>query len=411
MSKYYMKTYVSNLTEVDLRILVKTYRIPLDLHSRLLDPALTMDHLPNDTIGIYTQSLRIFGLRIPFSTFLLSVMKYFEVHISQLIPLGLNKVVSFEIVCLDLGIIPTVALFQRHSHSCISDDLPTDSYDRDDVARLGTRLIRLREINEAALVRFVLSFAWSNPKCDPVFRKKDDSSEMSVYDFMTLPTWENAKFVEEPHEFASSILQRVQSNTTSPDTEGPSEPDQSRRKRRMRRKSLEAGSSTSAIERAQDTKGADFSDYCTLLEDTLDRDEGTSFGAVFAPPLRLANVGSYRKARAEVIRRQIDHLDTLAWGAFSHDQDYDEIPEDDFATASLGEVIDLTIFPLTPGPCVMAYPFVDCEGSSSLEYTRQQWDRPYVTPPKSQQRSGIPLGVLLHCTYTQVTENDLKRDV
>ncbi|GJT77660.1 hypothetical protein Tco_1044385 [Tanacetum coccineum] len=35
----------------------------------------------------------------------------------------------------------------------------------------------------------------------------------------------------------------------------------------------------------------------------------------------------------------------------------------------------------------------------------------FVTPPKSQQCSGIPLGVLLHSSYTQVTENDLKRDV
>ncbi|GKE55876.1 hypothetical protein Tco_1495061, partial [Tanacetum coccineum] len=33
-----------------------------------------------------------------------------------------------------------------------------------------------------------------------------------------------------------------------------------------------------------------------------------------------------------------------------------------------------------------------------------------VTPPKSQQRSGIPLGVLLHSPYAKVTENDLKRD-
>ncbi|GKF06801.1 hypothetical protein Tco_0037469 [Tanacetum coccineum] len=36
---------------------------------------------------------------------------------------------------------------------------------------------------------------------------------------------------------------------------------------------------------------------------------------------------------------------------------------------------------------------------------------PTVTPPKSHQRSGIPLGVLLHSSYAQVTENDLKRDV
>nr|GEY69926.1 hypothetical protein [Tanacetum cinerariifolium] len=34
-----------------------------------------------------------------------------------------------------------------------------------------------------------------------------------------------------------------------------------------------------------------------------------------------------------------------------------------------------------------------------------------ITPPKFQQRSGIPLGVLLHSPCTQVTENDLKKDV
>nr|GFA43920.1 hypothetical protein [Tanacetum cinerariifolium] len=34
-----------------------------------------------------------------------------------------------------------------------------------------------------------------------------------------------------------------------------------------------------------------------------------------------------------------------------------------------------------------------------------------VTPPKPQQRNGIPLGVLLHSSNTQVTEKDLKRDV
>nr|GEX41252.1 retrovirus-related Pol polyprotein from transposon TNT 1-94 [Tanacetum cinerariifolium] len=34
-----------------------------------------------------------------------------------------------------------------------------------------------------------------------------------------------------------------------------------------------------------------------------------------------------------------------------------------------------------------------------------------ITPPKLQQHSGIPHGVLLHSPYAQVTENDLKRDV
>nr|GFA22874.1 hypothetical protein [Tanacetum cinerariifolium] len=35
----------------------------------------------------------------------------------------------------------------------------------------------------------------------------------------------------------------------------------------------------------------------------------------------------------------------------------------------------------------------------------------FVTPPKSEQCSRIPLGVLLHSSYIQVTENDIKRDV
>nr|GEZ66643.1 hypothetical protein [Tanacetum cinerariifolium] len=102
---------------------------------------------------------------------------------------------------------------------------------------------------------------------------------MNIYDFMTLPTWENAKVVEEPHEFTNSILQSVQNYTTAtaaedthiplhtleevadgqPDSKlakkakapvkwkasvssvGPSEPDQSRRINRLRKKASKAG--------------------------------------------------------------------------------------------------------------------------------------------------------------------------
>ncbi|GKD65292.1 hypothetical protein Tco_1307400, partial [Tanacetum coccineum] len=274
----------TGLAKADLGTLIKTYHIPLDLHPHLPNPDLTMDHLPNDVIGIYTQSLRFFGLR-------------------------LNKVVSFEIVCRDLGIIPSVNLFRvfqslykqdhrvipdyltwRNSHSCISDDLFTDGFDQNDVSQLCAHLIRLREINELVFVRSGLSSAWFNQ----VLRRTDDDSKMSIYDFMTLPMWENAKVVEEPHDFTSSILQRVQNNTTAPAAEGtpiplptpdevaagqpdprlaknpkalakrktytslmgPSEPDQPRRKRRLRKKASEAGSSASAVEEAEDMEGA-----------------------------------------------------------------------------------------------------------------------------------------------------------
>ncbi|GJT11807.1 hypothetical protein Tco_0858849 [Tanacetum coccineum] len=57
MSKNDMKDRICALSKNDLKDLVKTYRIPLDLHPRLLDPEFTMDHLPADAIGIYSEFL------------------------------------------------------------------------------------------------------------------------------------------------------------------------------------------------------------------------------------------------------------------------------------------------------------------------------------------------------------------
>ncbi|GJX19823.1 hypothetical protein Tco_0222500 [Tanacetum coccineum] len=122
MSKNDMKNRVSTLSKSDLEDLVKTFRIPLDLHPRLPDSTFTMDRLLSDAIGVYSEFLRFSGVRIPFSIFLLIVLKYFKVHISQLVPLGLNKVVSFEVVCRDLNIVPTVTLFRVFQCLCKQGD-------------------------------------------------------------------------------------------------------------------------------------------------------------------------------------------------------------------------------------------------------------------------------------------------
>ncbi|GJX32067.1 hypothetical protein Tco_0241922 [Tanacetum coccineum] len=425
----------TSLAKADLGTLIKTYHIPLDLHPHLPNPDLTMDHLPNDVIGIYTQSLRFFGLR-------------------------LNKVVSFEIVCRDLGIIPSVNLFRgfqslykqdhrvnpdyltwRNSHSCISDDLFTDGFDQNDVSQLCAHLIRLREINELVFVRSGLSSAWFNQ----VLRRTDDDSKMSIYDFMTLPMWENAKVVEEPHDFTSSILQRVQNNTTAPAAEGtpiplptPDEVAAGQPDPRLAKnpKALAKRKTyTSLIGPSEPNQpkclgcgggcgygGCDLSvaDYCTFLRIAW-RGTKVPLPRLFLLPLRFGKrlgspppprlyhdassnpshvgtsnaahassfghgivqegvvvVGSSGKYGANVIRRQLDPLYLLARGALARDQKYDQIMEDDFATASLGEEIDLTLFPLEPGPYVMPYPFDDGEGSSSSGYTRQEWDEPHA---------------------------------
>ncbi|GJX62493.1 hypothetical protein Tco_0295393 [Tanacetum coccineum] len=464
-----MKDRICTLSKNDLKDLVKTYRIPLDLHPRLPDHGFTMDCLLADAIGIYSEFLWFSSVRVPFSTFLLFVLKYFKVHISQLVPLGLNKVVSFEVVCRDLNIVPTITLFRvfqclckqgdwfsfskhrntedvcmddgpsslkkwkdkfflidrrailnyltwRHSCSCVSDDLPSNGYDRNDVQRPCARLICLREMRGEVLVCSGLSSVWFNKECDPVFRRIDDNAEMRIYDFMTLPSWSDAKIVEESHHLSLPLLERVPSHTTVPVSEGaiiplptPDEIVASLPDSRL----VKEVKGVSELDQAEGVDEADLAELCAEIEDSLKRDEGVSIRVVLAPTPCLGKrlgappsivvtsvsdpshvgtstpastsgrslslggavtggrVGKSRAQMGEVMRRQMDSLDYLARSALVSDAEYDQISDDDFGTTTHGEEIDLMLFPLAPGPYHMPYPY---EGVSSSMYTREEWN-------------------------------------
>ncbi|GJV84387.1 hypothetical protein Tco_1524285 [Tanacetum coccineum] len=269
MAKKDMHTYVSRLKDTELETLIATYDIPLDLRPRLPDPNFRMINLPaGDTaIGIYSRIFDSSGVRIPFSSFLLAVLKYFKVHISQLVPLGLSKVITFEVLCRSLNIEPTVTLFRvfqtlskqgdwfsfakrggsapvcmevaksglkhwkerfflidrraipfhmpwRHPDSCITDKVPT-GFNQDHVDRLKAHVVKLCDIPEGVLVRSGLSRVWRNPMCDPVLRRSDNTV-MSIHDFLCMPSLDKATVREEPHELGTSILGRVADRTTSP---------------------------------------------------------------------------------------------------------------------------------------------------------------------------------------------------
>ena len=77
-----------------------------------------INKLPRDKIGIYTRQLDIGGIQIPFSRFLLALIKHFKVHISQLVPIGLNRVTLFEVRCYSLNCQPTVTLFRVFYRLC-----------------------------------------------------------------------------------------------------------------------------------------------------------------------------------------------------------------------------------------------------------------------------------------------------
>ncbi|GKB51993.1 hypothetical protein Tco_0902746, partial [Tanacetum coccineum] len=269
MAKNDMHTYVSRLRNTKLETLIATYDIPLDLRPRLPDSNFKMINLlvGDTTIGIYSRIFNSSGVRIPFSSFLLAVLKYFKVHISQLVPLGLSKVVTFEVLCRSLNIEPTVTLFWvfqtlskqedwfsfakrggstpvcmevaksglkhwkekfflidrraipfnrpwRHHDSCIVDKVPT-GFNQDHVDRLKAHVVKLRDILEGVLVRSGLSRVWRNPMCDPVLRRSDNTV-MSIHDFLCMPSLDKATVREEPHELGTSILGRVADRTTSP---------------------------------------------------------------------------------------------------------------------------------------------------------------------------------------------------
>ncbi|GJY90377.1 hypothetical protein Tco_0505573 [Tanacetum coccineum] len=300
MSKNDMKDRICALSKNDLKDLVKTYRIPLDLHPRLPDLGFTMDRLPADAIGFYYEFLRFSGVRVPFSTFLLS----------------------------------SNAKIAEESHHLF---LPL-------LERAPTHIL--------------------------------------------LPT---------PDEIVASLPY----SRLFKKSKGPSHANRPSKKRKVQKRDLEAVSSASELDQAEGTDETDLADLYAEIEDSLERDEGVSTRVVSAPTLRLGKrlgappsivvasasepshigtsalastsgrslsfggvvvSGRVGKSRDEVMMRQMDPLDCLARGALARDAEYDKIPDDDFGTATSGEEIYLTLFPLALGPCHMPYPY---EGVSS----------------------------------------------
>ncbi|GKC23115.1 hypothetical protein Tco_1025265 [Tanacetum coccineum] len=117
-----MDLYHSQLTHDDLNELIIKYKIPCYLHPRLPSEDFVMFELSDDAIGMYHRIFDFSGVRIPFSSFLLALIKHYKVHFTQLGPLGLNNVITFEVLCRSLQIEPTVTLFRVFQTLCKQGD-------------------------------------------------------------------------------------------------------------------------------------------------------------------------------------------------------------------------------------------------------------------------------------------------
>ncbi|GKB35122.1 hypothetical protein Tco_0880064 [Tanacetum coccineum] len=308
MSKNDVKNHTCTLSKDDLKDLVKTYRIPLDLHPCFPDHGFTMDHLPGDWFS-FSKHRNAENVCIDDG------------------PSSLKKWKD-KFFLIDRRAIPDY-LTWRHSCSCVSDDFPTDGYDQNDVEWLCARLICLREMREEVLVRSGLSSVWF---------------KMNIYDFMTLPSWGDAKVAEESYHLSSLQLERVPSYTTAQAAKGAMIPFPT---------PDEIVASLPIPRLAKKSKGPS----------QLGQAEGTTVSD---------HAG---KSGAEVMWHQKDPLDILARSALARDVEYDQILEDDFGTATRGKEIDLTLFPLTFGPYQMSYPY---EGAYSPPYTKDEQDGPHA---------------------------------
>ncbi|GJX79523.1 hypothetical protein Tco_0327672 [Tanacetum coccineum] len=101
-------TVTSVLTQRELDLHCATFNIPAELRPELPDRNSRIKDSPEGKIGMYTRFMEFTNYRILLSKFLLCVLEYYQINLSQLSVIGAAKVSHFEIMCRALGRIPIV---------------------------------------------------------------------------------------------------------------------------------------------------------------------------------------------------------------------------------------------------------------------------------------------------------------
>ncbi|KAJ0452961.1 hypothetical protein HanHA300_Chr15g0584971 [Helianthus annuus] len=107
-----MSESVSVLTQRQLNKFVREYNIPLDLNPVLPSKDEIIYPFRQGKFPLYTRVCNFANYRVPFSRFLIRVLQFFRVHISQVNPFGLGRVNHFEISCRALDQKPDLNVFR-----------------------------------------------------------------------------------------------------------------------------------------------------------------------------------------------------------------------------------------------------------------------------------------------------------
>ncbi|GJX44240.1 hypothetical protein Tco_0260916 [Tanacetum coccineum] len=163
LPKFDMPFYESTMSAKDVKCLAIRHDIPLDLHPCALIEGWTMDQLPDDMIGLYEQYFEFSGIRVPFSTLLLAVIKHFRIHISQLVPKQRHWFSFEKRVGKGVG-------GKRHHDSDVNDLVLKDGFNVLDVQALTERFIDLRYVPSGLLFKGGLATTWDFPGFHLIFK-------------------------------------------------------------------------------------------------------------------------------------------------------------------------------------------------------------------------------------------------
>nr|GEX91594.1 hypothetical protein [Tanacetum cinerariifolium] len=102
----------SVLTQSALDALCEKFHIPDVVHPELPGPNARIRNSPTGKIGVYSRFFDFANYRIPLSQFLIDILQYFQINLSQLSVIAAAKVSHFEILCRVHGFVLTVGNFR-----------------------------------------------------------------------------------------------------------------------------------------------------------------------------------------------------------------------------------------------------------------------------------------------------------
>ncbi|GJY72437.1 hypothetical protein Tco_0476140, partial [Tanacetum coccineum] len=115
----------SILTQSALDALCEKFHIPHIVHPELPGRNSRTRNSPACKIGVYTRFFDFANYRIPLSLFLVDVLEYFQINLSQLSVIPAAKISHFEIICRVHNFVPTVGNFQMDLFAFIHHADPT----------------------------------------------------------------------------------------------------------------------------------------------------------------------------------------------------------------------------------------------------------------------------------------------